>query len=210
MRFEDRMQAGELLAEKLLAYRDDAKVVVLALPRGGVEVAAPVANILHAQLDVILVRKIGHPEQPELAIGAICETGNSFFARDIMVDVSWNQVEQIIDAERKVIVERKQLYRSGTSLPVLKDKLVIIVDDGMATGATMKVAVQAIQKECPERIVLAVPVASRQALRSISEMVDECVVLYVPDDFFAVGQFYTYFPQTTDERVKQLLQQKAY
>lgn len=205
MQFQNRSEAGRILSEQLSLYRHDPRVIVLALPRGGVETAAPIAAFLEAPLDVFLIRKIGYPGNQELAVGAIAEDGTAFFSAEF--NLKKTELEPIIEQERLKIEERKHLYRNGKNLPDLCGKIVVLVDDGIATGATMKVAIQGLKKKHPARIIIAVPVASSKALTMLKPFVDECIILYIPSLFYAVGQFYETFEQTTDEKVIQLLEE---
>jgi predicted phosphoribosyltransferase len=207
MLFTDRVDAGRQLAAKLTAYANRSDVIVLALPRGGVPVAAEVAAHLHAQLDVFLVRKLGAPGQPELAIGAIAAGGAEVLSRELIdeLDIPPGLVETVIARERVELSRRDRAFRGNRPSPVLRGRIVILVDDGLATGATMEAAVVAIRRLEPARLVVAVPVASSQACERLRKLADELVSVAVPPFFSAVGQWYDDFSQTTDDEVRQLL-----
>ncbi len=207
MRFKDRADAGRQVAEKLLHYRDREDVIVLALPRGGVENGLEIARRLGCRLDIIIVRKIGFPDQPELAIGAVAETGAVVLNQGIIArgGVAEEYIEEETARQRREIERRIDLYRNGERLPSLAGKILIVVDDGVATGATMKAAIEALKEEKPARLVVALPVSAVDAENSISKMVDEWVCLHTPPQFWAVGGFYEDFTQVSDEEVVELL-----
>lgn len=207
MFFEDRADAGRQLVDKLLAYKKHKDAIVLGLARGGVVTAYEVARGLNLPLNVIVVRKIGAPANEELAIGATTETGDTLFNEDIieMLGVSPDTIKKIIEREKKIAQERLARYRGTSPAPVLKGKIAIIVDDGIATGASMRVAIKSVRSQGVKKIVLAVPVAAPDSLRSIAKEVDEVVCLSAPPSFQAVGQFYREFDQTSDEEIIQLL-----
>ena len=206
MKFDDRQQAGTRLAQALLAWRGQPDVIVLALPRGGVPVAAEVAQALGAPLDVLVVRKLGYPGQEEFAMGAIASGGVR-----VMSDIegAWPVSQQVVEAavrrERAELLRREQAYRGARPPPLIKDRVVVLVDDGLATGATMRAAVQSVRAGQPARIVVAVPVASREAVEFVGSQADEVVCLQTPDPFHAVGLWYRDFDQTSDEEVLRLL-----
>lgn len=205
--FRNRREAGAELAGKLMKYAGRKDVIVIALPRGGVETGVEIAERLNCPLDVIIVRKIGYPGQPELAIGAVAETGAVVLNEEIiaMGGVSKDYIDQESEEKKKEIQRRKELYRGGADIPDMKGKTVIVVDDGVATGATMKSAISAVKKERPEKVVVALPVASVEAKESIGAMVDEILCLQAPPDFMAVGGYYEDFRQVTDEEVVEML-----
>lgn len=213
MIFKNRSAAGKKLAEKLKPYLNDPDLIVLALPRGGVPVAYEVARSLNAELDVLLVRKIGVPFNPELALGAIATGGARYINKEILKlsGVSQDQLRDLISSEQMELQHREQLYRAGRQPLSVKGRQIIVIDDGLATGATMISALQSLQEQNPRKIVVAVPVASYEALKLIEAMADEVICLQTPDEFFSVGSWYEYFDQTSDLLVQQLLnEQKTY
>lgn len=204
--FKNRREAGEKLAEKLTQYKNIDNVIVIAIPRGGIELGVPVAKELNAKLDVFVTRKIGAPDNEEYAIGALSETGEVYLNQSAAGRYEKGEVEKVIEAEKKEAEMRVEKYR-GHKLPDLKDKIVIIVDDGLATGSTMLVAARAIKEQKPEKLIVAVPVSPPDSVRKIEKIADKVVVLNVSRMFFAVGQFYEEFPQTTDEEVSSLMKE---
>ena len=205
--FADRREAGKALAVRLAAYRRRHDVVVLALPRGGVPVAFEVAEALGAPLDIFVVRKLGMPGQPEFAIGAIASGGVVVLNDDA---IRWHHIPQSqIDAiARDELVElrrREQAYRQGRPLIDLRDRTVILVDDGLATGSSMRAAVQAVRIFEPARVIVAVPVGASSTCEALAEIADETVCARTPEPFTAVGVWYRDFSQTTDEEVRALL-----
>ena len=209
--FQDRIDAGESLAGRLLDLRDRDDVIVLGLPRGGVPVAAEVARAIHAPLDILLVRKIGVPQQPELAMGAIA-SGDNLVLDDGLIaalSVSESEVQATIRRERAVLRDREQRYRGDRPLPDLRNKIVVIVDDGLATGATMRVAIQAVKQSRPAQIVVGVPVGSPDRVRAISREVDRVECVSTPRGFSAVGQWYRDFRPTTDAEVIEILAEQT-
>ncbi len=211
MTFRDRFDAGRRLATALAAYAGRDDVTVLALPRGGVPVAFEVARALHAPLDVFIVRKLGAPAQPELAMGAVASGGvrvlNDEVVRYLGVDGEW--IERVAAAEQCEIERREHLYRAGRAAPAVAGRVVILVDDGLATGSTMKAAARALRRQQPARIVAAAPVASASTCTEMCSEVDEVVCLLTPEAFFSVGQWYDDFEQTSDEEVRDLLARAA-
>lgn len=207
MRFRDRVDAGRQLAERLTGYAGRADVTVLALPRGGVPVAAEVARALGAPLDVFLVRKLGVPGHPELAMGAIAEGGASVLSDDLIASlgVSRTQIEQVAARERQELERRQRQYRGARPPSVLQDRTVILIDDGLATGSTMEAAILALRSLEPARIVVAAPVGARESCERIGHLADEIVCAYMPPWFNAVGQWYEDFSETSDEDVQRLL-----
>ncbi len=205
--FKDRKDAGKQLAEKLADYAGKENVVVLALPRGGVVTGVEIANRLKAALDVFIVRKIGHPMEPELAAGAIAETGAIVYNKDVIA--SWGVTKEYLRGEavrqREEIARRQELYRGGQKLVTLRGKTVILVDDGIATGATMKAAIEALKREQPGKLIAAVPVAPPETAVELGSMVDAFVCLDTPRDFMAVGNYYAEFRQIMDAEVVALL-----
>ena len=207
MLFEDRKEAGKLLGDILKGYQDRKDVIVLGLPRGGVVVAAEIANLLHVPLDVVVPRKIGHPMNPEFAVGAIAENAELIFDREsaAFLDLDYEQLLPIIEKERSELKRRLELYRKGKPPLQLEDKCVIIVDDGIATGHTMLVSVASVKKQHPKEIVVAVPVLPESLVEPIQNAVDQVIYLACPKHFYAIGAFYRNFGQTSDEEVLQLL-----
>jgi len=206
-RFENRKEAGKELSEKLVHYIGKPNLIVLALPRGGVPVAFEVASRLKAPLDVFIVRKLGVPGYQELAMGALATGGEYYLNKDVTqgLGISESTIESVIASEKKELDRQNKLYRGKRPFPILKDQVVIIIDDGLATGSTMLAAVRAIRKEKPSKIVVAVPVAPESSLGLLLSEVDEFVTVLSPQDFHAVGEWYLDFGQTTDEEVKERL-----
>lgn len=208
MLFKDRTAAGQELARKLTAYANRPDVLVLALPRGGVPVAFEVAKALNVPLDIFLVRKLGVPGQEELAMGAIASGGIRVINEDIVrsLQLSDATIDQVAAKEQREIERREYLYRQDRPLPVVRDRIVIVVDDGLATGATMRAAIKALQQQQPTRIIIAVPVSPPEAYHEFAASVDEIICVETPEPFNSVGLWYGEFPQTTDEEVCNLLQ----
>lgn len=206
--FKNRKDAGTQLAEGLKEYIGQENVLVLALPRGGVVTGVEIANRLNAPLDVLIVRKIGHPWQPELAVGAISETGSIVYNEEVVssVGVTKEYLRGEAARQREEIARRQQLYRGGRKLVNLRGKTVILVDDGVATGATMKAAVETLKREQVGKLVVAVPVAPPSPAAELQRMVDVFVCQAMPEDFMSVGSYYEDFKQVTDADVMQLLQ----
>jgi len=207
--FVDRREAGEQLAEALASLAEE-DVVVLGIPRGGVEVAAVVAKALHAPLDVVIPRKVGAPGNPELGLGAVAEDVEVLDQHLIRVlDVSEDYLRRKIADERAEIARRSALYRSGRPAVDLTGKVAVVVDDGVATGGTAAAALRWARAKRARKVVLAVPVAPSDAVRRLKDEADEIRVLATPEPFFAVGQWYRSFPQIPDERVIELLSSSA-
>jgi len=208
MRFENRQDAGRRLADALRHYRN-AHPVVLGVPRGGVPVASEVAARLAAPLDVVIVRKLGAPAQPELAIGALVDGDHpeEVLNPDViaLAQVPRSYVEREAARQLVDIRRREALYRPGSPPLQLRGRTVIVVDDGIATGASIRAALRAVRRAAPKRLVLAVPVAPPDTVAALRGEVDDLVCLHSPDDFAAVGQFYDDFRQTTDDDVIRLL-----
>jgi putative phosphoribosyl transferase len=206
MRYTNRTQAGDVLAQTLLRYRDDASVLVLALPRGGVPVAFRVAHALHAPLDVFIVRKLGLPGHEEFAMGAIASGGVTVMNPDLpQVHLPEAAIEQVVARERAELDRRERLYRDDRAPPTIEDRTVILVDDGLATGSTMLAAATAVRKLQPKSIVVAVPVAVRETCQTLRQVVDEVICARTPEPFVAVGAWYDDFGQTSDAEVHALL-----
>jgi putative phosphoribosyl transferase len=208
VRFRDRAEAGRALARLLSHYAGRDDVIVLALPRGGVPVAAEVAKELGAPLDVFVVRKLGVPGHEELAMGAIASGGVLVLDDGVLrwLGISEEQVQRALTRELDELRRREAAYRNGRPLPDLKGKTVILVDDGLATGASMQAAARAVRRHQPARIVIAVPVASRATCDQFRDDVDEVVCAVTPEPFDAVGNWYEDFSQTSDEEVRELLE----
>lgn len=208
MHYKDRNEAGQKLAEELIAYKGQKDTVVLGLPRGGVVLAFEVAQTLNLPLDVTCPHKIGAPHQRELAIGAITESGEGHFNEQLCRTLGVSE-KYIADETKRRAAEAKSrmsLYRPGMEPRNLKHKTVIIVDDGLATGATMKAAILSVRAEHPKKIVAAVAVSPPDTLEEIRELADEVICPYAPASFQAVGQFYDNFAQVTDDEVIELMQ----
>jgi len=204
--FADRREAGRKLAAELLEYKGKDAVVV-AIPRGGVVVADEVARELNCPLDLIIPRKIGAPGNPELAIGAVAGAGKVIINENLKygLGVSDGYLDEEIKRQLKEIERRRGMYFGGKPPTGFKDKTVILVDDGLATGYTATAAVSAIREERPREIILAVPVAPRDTCQALSKKVDKMICLSAPEMFYAVGQFYQDFSQTTDDEVIEIL-----
>jgi putative phosphoribosyl transferase len=207
VRFEDRREAGRLLAEKLSKYAHRPDVIVLGLPRGGVPVAFEVAKALDAPLDVFLVRKLGVPAQPELAMGAIASGGVLVLNEDVVsyLAIPDAELQRVAAREQLELERRERLYRGDKPVCVPSGRTVIVVDDGLATGSSMRAAIGAIKQLRPARLVVAVPVAPAATYLEFKSEVDEIVAYAVPADFDGVGRWYSDFSQTTDEEVCELL-----
>ncbi len=204
--FQDRADAGRLLAAELATRKFPAGTVVLALPRGGLPVAVEVAKSLKASLDVVVVRKLGVPWQPELAMGALAGQTRVLdhqLIRDLRV--SDEEVEAIVARETAELDRRERLFRKGRPPLNLKGRTVLLVDDGIATGSTMLAAARHVRSSRPERLIIAVPVCSGQALNALKKEADEVIYLAIPEPFFAVGEWYTEFQQVSDAEVQQML-----
>ncbi|MEV7007039.1 phosphoribosyltransferase [Streptosporangium sp. NPDC051022] len=205
--FEDRRQAGRVLAELLTRYRDTPGVVVVGLPRGGVPVAYEIAVALGAPLDVFLVRKLGVPGREELAMGAIAGGGIVVLNEDIVrgLGISAETVQEAAERQNRELRRQEEVYREGRPSPDLTGRTVIVVDDGLATGASMRAAVEALRRHRPAEIVVAVPTAPVSACHELRAMADEVVCAATPSPFLAVGLSYWDFDQTTDREVRELL-----
>ena len=205
--FRNRRDAGAQLAARLSRFASDPNIVVLGLPRGGVPVAFEVARALDAPLDVFLVRKLGVPGHRELAMGAIASGGARVLNQDVLdrIQVASNTIDLVAAAELAELERQERLYRGASPFPDLKDKTVIVVDDGLATGSTMRAAVQAIRKSDPAWVVVAVPVGAAETCQQLRYDADQVICLSAPEAFYAVSAWYEDFSQTTDEEVRNLL-----
>ncbi|HEV2841250.1 MAG TPA: phosphoribosyltransferase [Chthoniobacterales bacterium] len=206
-KFRNRTEAGRRLAERLMAYRGRQDAIVLGLPRGGVPVAYEVAQELGLPLDVFVVRKLGVPGYEELAMGAIATGNVSVLNEDVMRALpDAEEILELVRAREKIELQRRETsYRQDRPAPDLRERVVILVDDGLATGATMRAAAAALRKQGVAQIVVAVPVGAPETCREIDSEVDATICLAMPASFHGVGQFYEDFSQTTDEEVRELL-----
>lgn len=205
--FYDRADAGEKLAKALESYKDQKDALILAMPRGGVEVAKKIAENLRLALDIVITRKIGAPGNSEYAIGAVASSGEPILNDEVIgtMGITADYLDNEIIKQREEIKRRLQLYRGNKASLNLKNKTVIIVDDGIATGYTILAALDFIKSQNPQKIVVAIPVAPEDVLKQIKNKVDDLICLEIPDEFFAVGQFYDQFDQVSDEEVTKLL-----
>ena len=202
----DRAEAGRELARLLKSYEKETPII-LGMPRGGVVVAYEIASLLHAPLDVIVTRKIGAPNQPEFAIGAIAPGDIVLLNKEVIKDIqlSNTEIQSLIDNETQEMKRRLQLYRSNRPALDVKNKTVIVVDDGLATGLTALAAIRSLRQWHPKKIILAIGACARDSAKRLQQEVDELICLLTPEPFYAVGQWYRYFDQTTDEEVIRLL-----
>ena len=207
-RFSDRRQAGRVLAEHLMHYSGRDDVIVLALPRGGVPVGFEVAQRLDAALDVFLVRKLGVPGHEELAMGAIASGGVLVLNESVVrgLGIPQKLIDQAARQEQAELERRERAYRGDRPIPQIAGRIAILIDDGLATGASMRAAAAALRKLNPARVVVAVPAAAPETCDEFRSEVDEIVCAITPDPFYAVGAWYEDFSQTTDEEVRELLQ----
>jgi putative phosphoribosyl transferase len=208
VRFRDRREAGKRLAQELLHYANRSDVLILALPRGGVPVAYEVALALNAPLDVFIVRKLGLPGQEELAIGAIASGGIRVLNEDIirLLRIPEEVIARVARDEQQELERRERLYRGDLPAPEIRDRTVILIDDGLATGASMRAAIAGLRAQDPGRIVVAVPTASPETCAEFESQVDEIVCAITPEPFLGVGRWYEDFSQTTDEGVRLFLE----
>lgn len=204
---ENRQTAGQALADALGDYAQRDDVLILALPRGGVPVACEVAEALQAPLDLMLVRKLGTPGQQELAMGAIATGGARVMNPDIVSALAIDQqtIDAVAEREQRELERRQQAYRGDRPLPRIDGRCVILVDDGVATGATMRAAVAALRQQQPAHVVVAVPIAPAETVAKMAQEADEVVCLETPEPFIAIGRWYADFPQLSDAEVRQQL-----
>ena len=210
MQFENRAHAGAALAQRLQHYRGRSDVIVLGLPRGGVPVAAEVARSLEAPLDVLVVRKLGVPGCEELAMGAIARGGTCVMNDDVLRALGptvRDGIDHVLAAEQEELRAREERYRGGKAFPDLRGRTAILVDDGLATGATMRAAARVVRQQGAAQTVIAVPVGAPSTCRELSSEADEVICAATPEFFFGVGEFYADFRQTTDDEVRQLLEE---
>lgn len=209
MIFRDRVEAGRRLAGELGEFRGDPNTMVLAIPRGGVVVGAEVARALGLPLDLWIARKLGAPFNPELAIGAISPTGEIYLDKDLVqiIHVSANYLETITRREQAEAQRRAESFRAGAPPLEVRDRTVLLVDDGVATGATVQVAIKGLHKSGVRQLVLAVPVIAPDTLLKLKDQVDQLVVLHVPEEFPSVSAFYQRFPQVDDSEVIDYMRQ---
>jgi putative phosphoribosyl transferase len=209
--FRDRADAGRALAERLEKYAGRPDVIVLALPRGGVAVGYEVAGALHVPLDIFLVRKLGVPGHEELAMGAVATGGVRVINEQVVgaMRIPDHVIDAVARWELEELARRERLYRGNRPPPNVQGRTVILVDDGLATGATMLAAVRALREQHPARIVVAAPIASRDTCDLLSEEADEVICAVTPEPFYAVGLWYEHFDQSTDEEVRELLARAA-
>ena len=206
-RFRDRAEAGRVLARELGEYADRPDVLVLALPRGGIPVAYEVARALRAPLDVFIVRKLGLPQHPEFAMGAIASGGVRVLNEDALrwYTIPEGVIEEVTRSELAELERREREYRQGRTLTPLRGRVIILVDDGLATGSTMRAAVQAVRAHDPARVIVAVPVGAPETCAEFADVADDTVCARTPEPFAAVGLWYRDFSQTTDDEVRHLL-----
>jgi putative phosphoribosyl transferase len=209
--YKDRFEAGRLLADELVEYANDKNVIVLGLPRGGVPVASEVAKKIHVPLDVMVVRKLGVPGWEELAMGAIASGGVRVLNDEVIrsLHISQKALENEIGIELKELHRRELAYRGHVGAPAVKGRTVLLIDDGIATGSTMRAAIDALRQQGAARFVAAVPVAAADTCIEMEPMVDRLVALMKPEVFGAVGHWYERFPQVDDAEVRSLLEQAA-
>jgi len=211
MVFRDRADAGRALAQRLAQYAHRPDVLVLALPRGGVPVGYEVARALNVPLDVFLVRKLGVPGQEELAMGAIATGGVRILNEEVVraLQIPEDAIESVAESQWRELERCERAYRDDRPLPEVRGRTILLIDDGLATGSTMRAAIAALRQQQPARIVVAVPVASAATAEELSQEVDEVVCVQTPEPFYAVGSWYKDFSQTSDAEVHELLQQAA-
>lgn len=204
--FKDRIEAGELLAERLAALKLD-NPCLLAVPRGGIVIAQPIAQMFHSHIHVLVTRKIGHPANSEVAIGAVMPDGSAVWDSQVMagIGISEHEFEKMIAKEYKEVQRRQILYTGSAQAPNVKGKTAIVIDDGIATGYTIRAAIKWLKQEQPCKIIIAIPVAPPDIVKELAREVDEVICPVQPDPFWAVGMHYEEFPQTTDKEVADIL-----
>ena len=209
--FRDRRDAGRCLAGRLAAYANRPDVLVLALPRGGVPVGYEIAHALHVPLDVMIVRKLGVPGHEELAMGAIASGGIRVINDEVvrLLTIAESVIGAVAAREQQELVRREREYRGDRPSPSLEGRVVILVDDGLATGSTMRAAIDAVRSQRPARVIVAVPTAAAETCDALRAKVDEVQCLMTPEAFYGVGQWYEDFSQTSDEEVRRLLDEAA-
>jgi putative phosphoribosyl transferase len=207
--YENRLQAGRYLATQLQQYANNPDVIVLALPRGGVPVGFEVAKALHVPLDVFIVRKLGVPGHEELAMGAIATGGIIVLNNEVinMLHIPRRVIDAVAAREEQELQRRDHLYRDDRPLPDVKGKIIILVDDGLATGSTMRAAIETLKQEHPAKIVVATPVGAPQTCEELSQLVSQVICAQTPEPFYGVGYWYQNFEQTSDQEVHDLLAQ---
>lgn len=207
MIFANRHEAGRTLAKKLAHFADRADVLILALPRGGVPVASEIASALRVRMELFVVRKLGVPGHEELAMGAIASGGACYLNRDLIsrLGIPDHRIQAEIELEKQELTRREEAYHCDQRPLTLKDRTVILVDDGLATGASMRAAIAAVRSQQPKATVVAVPVVAAGALSMLQRQVDQLVYVTAPENFEAVGKWYQEFEQTTDDEVRELL-----
>jgi putative phosphoribosyl transferase len=210
--FRDRIEAGQILARRLKGVVADSDALVLALPRGGVPVGFEIAQALHADLDVFLVRKLGVPGQEELAMGAIASGGVRVLNESLIqyLNVSPSTIDRITAHEQHEIERRERTYRDGRPALPINNRTVMLIDDGLATGASMLAAARSVRAQKPKRIIVAVPVASRDACEEFRRHVDDVICAETPEPFYSVGAWYEDFSQTSDAEVRELLERAVH
>ncbi|KTD13598.1 phosphoribosyltransferase [Legionella gratiana] len=207
MNYSDRYQAGSVLADLLKDYENRTDVIILALPRGGVPVAYEIAKKLSLELDIFIVRKLGVPGHEEFAMGAIASGGIVAFNEEVLstLHIKKDAIDKILQSEQNELSRRESVYRGNKPFPDLMEKIVILVDDGIATGYTMRAAIAALKQKHPAKIIIAVPVAARSTCNELAPLVDTIICPLCPANFYAVGLWYNDFSQTTDDEVIKLL-----
>ncbi|HEU5100435.1 MAG TPA: phosphoribosyltransferase family protein [Roseiflexaceae bacterium] len=210
-RFHDRADAGRLLAQQLMNYAGRSDVLILALPRGGVPVGFAVAQALQAPLDVVVVRKLGVPHQPELAMGALAMGGVRVLNDEVVTElrIARDAINRVAEREQAELERRERVYRRGRPAPLVRGRVVILVDDGLATGTTMHVAVAAVRTQQPAWLLVAVPVAASDSVAALGPLVDDLVWVIAPKQLYAIGRWYENFAPTTDVEVCDLLERSA-